>query len=146
MLKWAIPINAVLATLVVTIGAWLVWGPFSIGWSLAFASGVLLFLLWRGTTIGTVWAWSTLLLGIESLAWPITAMVQMRGSSSQPSDEEMGLILNAVLFGLFSSVFWISFAFGLFRREQRIGESARQDNRPTPGDRQSRPRRHPRRS
>jgi hypothetical protein len=36
----------------------------------------------------------------------------------------MGIILNAVLFGLFSSVFWITFAFGLFRREQRGGESS----------------------
>lgn len=145
MLNWATPINAILATLVVIVGAWLVWGPFSIGWSLALACGVLLFLLWRGTTIGTVWAWSTFLLGVESLAWPIMTMVQMRASSNQPSDEEMGLILNAVLFGLFSSVFWISFAFGLFRREQRIEESG-QDNRSPPGDRQSQSRRNPRRS
>ncbi len=140
MLKWATPINAVLASFVVIVGAWLIWGPFSLGWSLAAASGLLLFLLWRGTTIGTIWAWSTLLLGVESLAWPITVMVQMRGSSSQPSDQEMGLVLNAVLFGLFSSVFWISFAFGLFRREQRAGESA-QDTLPPPGARQSRSRR-----
>ena len=145
MLNWATPINAILATLVVIVGAWLVWGPFSIGWSLALACGVLLFLLWRGTTIGTVWAWSTFLLGVESLAWPIMTMVQMRASSNQPSDEEMGLILNAVLFGLFSSVFWISFAFGLFRREQRIEDSG-QDNRSPPADCQSQSRRNPRRS
>jgi hypothetical protein len=140
MLNWATPINAILATFVVIVGAWLIWGPFSVGWSLALASGVLLVLLWRGTTIGTIWAWSTLLLGVESLAWPITVMVQMRGASSQPSDQEMGLVLNAVLFGLFSSVFWISFAFGLFRREQHAGESA-QEALPPPGAPQSRSRR-----
>ena len=43
-------------------------------------------------------------------------MIHLRLTTNQPSDEDMGLILNAVLFGLFSSVFWISFAYGLFKR------------------------------
>ncbi|HEX2055947.1 MAG TPA: hypothetical protein VHF07_05610 [Nitrospiraceae bacterium] len=123
-------INAVLAALVTTVGAWLVWGPFSIGWSLAVGSSIFLFLLWRSATIGTVWAWATLLLGMESFAWPVTTMVGFRSSANQPSEEEMGVILNAVLFGLFSSVFWVSFAVGLFRREQRAELQSSQEEKP----------------
>ena len=146
MSAWAIPINIVLATLVVSIGAWLVWGPFPIALSLAFAGGVFFFLLKQGKTIGMVWAWSTFLLGSESLAWPITTMVQLRGSSSQPSDEEMGVILNAVLFGLFSSVFWISFAFGLYKREQRSAEPTASGNHSPSVNEKSRSRRKQKRS
>lgn len=130
MPAWTTAINALLATLVISVGAWLVWGPFSIGWSVAIACSLLLFLLWRAATIGTVWAWATLLLGVESLAWPVVTMVGFRSSTSQPTDEEMAGILNAVLFGLFSSVFWITFSFGLFRREQRGGEPSSTDNQP----------------
>ena len=142
----ATSINALLATVVTTIGEWLVWGPFSIGWSLALACSILLFLLWRAATIGAVWAWSTLLLGVESLAWPVTTMVGFRASSSQPSDEEMGMVLNAVLFGLFSSVFWTTFAFGLFKREQRGQEASSPDNPQATGTRKIRSRRRQRRS
>lgn len=146
MSSYAIQINVVLATLVVSIGAWLVWGPFPIAWSLVLAGGIFLFLLWRSETIGMIWAWATFLLGSESLAWPITIMIQLHASSDQPSDEEMGLILNAVLFGLFSSVFWISFAFGLYRREQRAADPASR-NDPSPSVKEkNRRRRKPRRS
>ena len=92
----------------------LLWGALPLWRNVILFSGVFMFLLWRGHTIGGVWAWSTLLLGIESLAWPIVTMVHVRLTMNQPTDEDMGLILNAVLFGLFSSVFWISFAYGLF--------------------------------
>ena len=50
------------------------------------------------------------------MAWPIVTMIQIRMGGSQPTEEQMGTILNAVLFGLFSSVFWVTFAFGLFKR------------------------------
>lgn len=114
---WTPQLNAVLGTVVVMVGGGLLWGALPVWWNVVLFSGVLIFLLWRGHTIGAVWAWSTLLLGIESLAWPILTMVQVRLTANQPSDEDMGLILNAVLFGLFSSVFWISFAYGLFKRQ-----------------------------
>lgn len=114
---WTPQLNAVLGTVVVTIGGGLLWGSLPVWWNVILFCGVLSFLLWRGHTIGAVWAWSTLLLGIESLAWPIVTMVHVRLTTNQPSDEDMGLILNAVLFGLFSSVFWISFAYGLFKRK-----------------------------
>ncbi|MGH7257728.1 MAG: hypothetical protein ACREIM_05070 [Nitrospiraceae bacterium] len=114
---WTPQLNAVLGTVVVMVGGGLLWGALPVWWNVVLFSIVLIFLLWRGHTIGAVWAWSTLLLGIESLAWPILTMVQVRLTANQPSDEDMGLILNAVLFGLFSSVFWISFAYGLFKRQ-----------------------------
>ena len=43
-------------------------------------------------------------------------MTQLKQAGETPSDEEMGTILSAVVLGLFSSVFWISFSYGLFKR------------------------------
>lgn len=112
-------LNAVLGSLVVTLGFWLVWGQLP---ALLFALagvGIAAFLLWRAETIGAVWAWATLLLGLESFAWPVATMVQVKLTSdqgAQPTDEQMGLILTAVLFGLFSSIFWLTFSYGLFKR------------------------------
>ena len=85
-------------------------------WTLIFATGATTFLWWQGRSIGIVWAWTTLALGIESMAWPIVTMIQIGCGREQPTEEQMGTILNAVLFGLFSSVFWVTFAFGLFKR------------------------------
>jgi hypothetical protein len=85
------------------------------------------FLTWRGRTIGLVWAWSTLFLGVESFLWPIITMAQIRSVTAQPSDEQMGTILSAVLMGLFSAVFWIAFSYGLFKRAG-IGEIAPSDS------------------
>lgn len=116
---WTPQVNAVLGSLVVTVGFWIIWGTLPIWWSVAIALVVAGFLAWQVTTIGLVWAWSTLLLGLESLAWPIATMVQVRLATTEPTDEQMGEILNAVLFGLFSSVFWISFAYGLFKRARQ---------------------------
>jgi hypothetical protein len=109
-------LNLFLGTLVVAVGFWLLWGTFSpvivAGWALAVGG----FLWWKARTITEVWAWSTLFLGLESLAWPLTLMLQLKGASDTPSEDEMGTILSAVVLGLFSSVFWISFSYGLFKR------------------------------
>jgi hypothetical protein len=56
------------------------------------------------------------LLGIESLAWPIVTMVQVRSITTEPTDEQMGTMLSAVLTGLLSAVFWITLSYGLFKR------------------------------
>jgi len=56
-----------------------------------------------------------LLLGVESLSWPIVTMVRIRLSGSEPSEEQMGLILTSVLFGLFSAIFWITFSYGIVK-------------------------------
>ena len=113
---WTPQLNAALGSLVVAIGAWLAWDGLSGFGAVLIMGGIGSFLLWRGRTIGLVWAWSTLFLGVECLAWPLFTMVRIRSTTSQPSDEEMGAMLSAVLMGLFSAVFWIAFSYGLFKR------------------------------
>lgn len=129
---WTPQLHAVLGGIVVAIGAFVMWEQASQAWTLMFAAVAIGFLWWKGRTIGTVWAWATLGLGIESMAWPIATMVQIRMGGSQPTEEQMGTILNAVLFGVFSSVFWVTFALGLFKR-------VRQVDAPPPPDRESAP-------
>jgi hypothetical protein len=107
--------HAILGAIVVAIGFWLVWGELPVALVAAVALGVAGFLAWQGSTIGRVWAWACLLLGAASAAWPVATMVQVRRLAEAPSDEQMGLILTAVVWGLFASVFWTSFAFGIFR-------------------------------
>lgn len=113
-------LNLLLGTLVVAVGSWLLWETASsvivAGWVLAVGG----LLWWKARTITEVWAWSTLLLGLESVAWPLTLMIQLKGTSETPSEDEMGTILSAVVLGLFSSVFWISFSYGLFKRAWKV--------------------------
>ncbi len=109
-------LNLFLCVIVTTVGFWILWGtawPLVIaGWGLA-AGG---FLWWRARSVAELWAWATLGLGLQSFIWPILVMTQLKRASQTPSDEEMGTILSAVVLGLFSSVFWISFSYGLFKR------------------------------
>lgn len=116
---WTPQLNAALGSLVVTVGSWILWGAWPIWWSVAIGLTVMGLLAWQGTTISLVWAWSTLLLGLESLAWPVATMVEVRRTTTEPTDAQMSEMLTAVLFGLFSSVFWISFAWGLFKRARQ---------------------------
>src|SRR5262249_25067194 len=113
---WTILLNVFLGGMVVAAGAWLAWDQLTLqgaGLVLALVTG---FLTWQGRTIGFVWAWSTLFLGVESLIWPVITMAQVRAVTDQPSDQQMGAILSAVLMGLFSAVFWLSFSYGLLKR------------------------------
>jgi len=113
-------LNIGLGTLVVAVGFWLLWGASSPWFVVLWALLVAAFLHWKCRTITEIWAWSTLLLGLESFAWPLQLMVQLRSASVEPSDEEMGTILSAVVLGLFSSVFWMSFSYGLFKRKPEM--------------------------
>jgi hypothetical protein len=113
---WSPQLNALLGSLVVAAGAWLAWDSFSPWGVFLVAGSVAGYLIWQGRTIGLVWAWATLLLGLESLAWPIVTMVRVRSTATEPTAEQMGMILSAVLTGLFSAVFWITFSYGLFKR------------------------------
>lgn len=110
-------LNISLGTLVVAIGFWLLWGTLVPGVVVLWVALVGSFLYWKCRTITEIWAWSTLLLGLESFAWPLQLMIQLKSVASGPSDEEMGTILSAVVLGLFSSVFWMSFSYGLFKRK-----------------------------
>jgi hypothetical protein len=113
---WTPRLNAVLGSLVVAVGFWLTWGELPIAVTAGLALVVAVFLGWQGSTIGRVWAWATLLLGIECLAWPITTMVQVRMVTAEPTDRQMGDILNAVVWGLPSGVFWLTLSYGTFKR------------------------------
>ena len=113
---WSPQLNALFGSLVVAAGAWLAWDSFSLWEIFLVAGGVAAFLIWQGRTIGLVWAWATLMLGLESLAWPIVTMVQVRSTTIEPTDEQLGTILSAVLAGLVSAVFWITFSYGFFKR------------------------------
>ncbi len=111
-----IQFNIGLGTLVVATGFWLLWGTVPtavmVGWALLVAG----YLFWKCRTITEIWAWSTLLVGLESFAWPLNLMIQLKSATTTPSDEEMGTVLSAVVLGLFAAVFWISFSYGLFKR------------------------------
>jgi hypothetical protein len=113
---WSPQLNALLGSFVVATGAWLAWDSFSPWEVFLVAGGVAGFLIWQGRTVGLVWAWATLLLGLESLAWPVITMVQVRSTTTEPTDEQMGAILSAVLTGLLSAIFWITISYGLFKR------------------------------
>jgi hypothetical protein len=114
--RFTLPINAALGSLVMTIGAGLAWDALA-GWAgLIVLAGAGCFLLWRGSSIRLIWAWSTMFLGVECLAWPIMTMIRIRSAAVEPTDDEMGTILSAVIMGLFSAVFWLAFAYGLFNR------------------------------
>lgn len=113
---WSPQLNALLGSLVVAAGALLAWDSFSPWGVFLVAGGVAGFLIWQGRTVGLVWAWATLLLGLESLAWPIVTMVQVRSTTTEPTDEQMGTILSAVVTGLLSAIFWITISYGLFKR------------------------------
>ena len=113
-------LNLSLGTFVAAVGFWLIWGGtvspvIVVGWALT----VGLFLWFMAESITVLWAWSTLLLGLESFAWPLMLMIQLRGEAESLPESEMGTILSAVVLGLFSSVFWISFSYGLFKRARK---------------------------
>ncbi len=75
---WPIWINALAGSLVVTVGLWMSLGGLSPSIATVVAIGVAAFLVWRGTSPGRVWAWTTLFLGLESLAWPVLTMIRVR--------------------------------------------------------------------
>ncbi len=130
---WTPKLNAVLGSLVVTVGFWLMAGQPPASVTAAVAVGVAALLVWRGATIGLVWAWATLLLGLESLAWPIATMVQLRALTAEPTTEQMGEIARSVLAGGFAAIFWLSFSSGIFRRVARQVGGEAPDGPVSPG-------------
>ncbi|MGH7231706.1 MAG: hypothetical protein ACREJU_10165 [Nitrospiraceae bacterium] len=121
---WWIRLNAALGSLVVTLGFWLIWGELPLVVTVLIGLAVAAFLVWQSGTIGAVWAWATLFLGLESLAWPVVTMVQVRMAATEPTEQQMGLILTAMLFGLFSAIFWMTFAYGIFKWMRKKAEEA----------------------
>lgn len=124
-------LNLLAGTFVVGVGFWIIWGTGSPAIAAGAAIVVGVFLWWRARMITEVWAWSTLFLGLESFAWPLTLMAQLKETAPSPSDDDMGTILSAVVLGLLSSVFWISFAYGLFRRAWNLAAGPPGSTAPT---------------
>ncbi len=120
-------LNCLLGILVAVVGFWLIWGTVDpvvvLGWALVVGA----FLWLKAESITEIWAWVTLLLGLESFAWPVVLMIQLKGPSESLPEAEMGAILSAVVLGLFSSVFWISFSYGLFKRTWRTDQPLPED-------------------
>lgn len=114
-------LNLFLGTLVTAVGFWLLWGGtvspiVVVGWALT----VGLFLWIMTESVTELWAWSTLLLGLESFAWPLVLMIQLKSQAESLPESEIGTVLSAVVLGLVSSVFWISFSYGLFKRARKL--------------------------
>jgi hypothetical protein len=124
MSKWSLQLNAALGSLVITFGLWLVWGEAPIMVLVAFAILLGLFLSWGSDSLAAVWAWTTALLGLESLAWPVVTMIQVKLAGREPTEQEMGAILTSMLFGLFSSIFWLTFSYGIFKKFVRATPDA----------------------
>ena len=111
-------VNAVLGSLAVTVGLWLLFGALPIPIGIAMAIGLAVVLAWKCPSVGYIWAICTLLLGVESLAWPMMEMTALQQLGPEPPIEDLERIFTAVIFGLFSGVFWMTFAYGIYKRTQ----------------------------
>jgi hypothetical protein len=96
----------------------------------AFALLLGVLLSWGSSSLAAVWAWTTALLGLESFALAVVTMIQGRLADREPTEQEMVSILTAMLFGLFSSIFWLTFSYGIFKKFVR----AAPDAKPAGGD------------
>jgi hypothetical protein len=109
-------VNAVFGSLAVTVGLWLLIGALPVPLGIVLGLGLAILLAWKCPSIGYIWAICTLLLGIESIAWPMMQMTDLQQLGPEPPIEELERIFTAVLFGLFSGVFWMTFAYGIYKR------------------------------
>ncbi|NKB82101.1 MAG: hypothetical protein GKS05_09490 [Nitrospirales bacterium] len=117
-------ISSVLGGVVSVVGLWLLIGELSLPIMVAMVLGMALGLAWVSQTAAHVWAWTTIVLGLESIAWPVQMFGELRALGLEPPLEDMQRVFTAVLFGLFSGVFWLTFAYGIFRRSRRQSEAA----------------------
>ncbi|GJL54270.1 MAG: hypothetical protein NPIRA02_14020 [Nitrospirales bacterium] len=126
-------LNAVLGSLVVTIGLWMLLGTLALPLGVVIALGVAGLLAWKCPSIGHVWIVTTLILGIESLAWPVIQMVDLQKLGPEPPLEDLQRIFTAVMFGLFSGVFWMTFAYGIYKRTKGEPPLPESTNQPATG-------------
>lgn len=111
-------VNAVLGAMAVAGGLWFLQGGLSPGATVVVVVGLMVVFAKTCSGVAQVWMWSTLLLGLESLAWPFLMLGELRQFGPEPPLEEMSKVFTAVLFGVFSGIFWLTFAYGLYRRTQ----------------------------
>ena len=115
-------VNAVLGAMAVTGGFWFLQGGLSLAVTVTMVVGLMVVLAKTCPSVAHVWMWSTLLLGLESLAWPFLMLGELQQFGPEPPLEEMSKVFTAVLFGVFSGIFWLTFAYGLYRRTQPAPE------------------------
>ena len=111
-------VNAVLGAMAVAGGLWFLQGGLSLTVTVLVVVGLTAALANICQRAAQVWTWSTLLLGLESLAWPFQLLGELQQFGPEPPMEEMSKVFTAVLFGVFSGIFWLTFAYGLYRRSQ----------------------------
>ena len=111
-------VNAVLGAMAVTVGLWFLRGDLSSSVTVVIIVGLTILYTKVCPTAAHVWMWSTLLLGVESLAWPFQLIGELEQYGAEPPLEEMSKVFTAVLFGVFSGIFWLTFAYGIYRRTQ----------------------------
>lgn len=115
-------VNAVLGAIAVTVGLWFLQGDLSAAITVMMIVGLTVLYTKVCPTTAHIWMWSTLLLGLESLAWPFGMVGELEQFGPEPPLEEMERVFTAVLFGLFSGIFWLTFAYGIYRRTQPKAE------------------------
>lgn len=115
-------LNAVLGAMAVGGGLWLLQGGLFPVVTVTVVVGLMVVFAKTCPGVAQVWMWSTLLLGLESLAWPFLLLGELRQFGPEPPLEEMSKVFTAVLFGVFSGIFWLTFAYGLYRRTQSTTE------------------------
>jgi lysylphosphatidylglycerol synthetase-like protein (DUF2156 family) len=115
-------INAVLGAMAVTVGLWFLQGDLSSSITVLMIVGLTILYAKVCLTAWHIWMWSTLLLGLESLSWPFQMMGELQQFGPEPPIEEMSKVFTAVLFGVFSGIFWLTFAYGIYRRIQPKGQ------------------------
>jgi len=111
-------VNAVLGAITVTVGLWFLQGGLTSAMTIIMIVGLTIVYIRMCPTTPHVWMWSTMLLGLESLAWPFQMLGELKQFGPEPPLEEMERVFTAVLFGLFSGIFWLTFAYGIYRRMQ----------------------------
>ena len=109
-------ISSVLGAMAATIGLWMLLGDLSIAMTVMLVVALSVILSRISPTVSHVWAWTTCVIGLESLAWPFMVMGSMGDLGPEPSPEDMEKVFSAVFFGVFSGVFWLTFAYGIYRR------------------------------
>ncbi len=109
-------LNAVVGGMAVAVGLWFLRGDLSSAMTVLTVVGCTVVFIKMCPTIAHVWMYTTFLLGVESIAWPLQMMGELQSLGPEPPMEDMQRIFTAVLFGMFSGVFWLTFAYGIYRR------------------------------
>ena len=87
-------VNAVLGAMAVAVGLWFLQGDLSSSATIFIIVGLTILYAKVCPTAAHVWMWSTLLLGVESLAWPFQLVGELEQYGAEPPIEEMSKVLS----------------------------------------------------